>query len=96
MKQTEAQQVGDILRAMMESEGNEAEFDKQKACYLWSYVVGPIVNRATTRRYVDKNIMHVFIESGPIKNELAFMKSILIEKINEALGKKLIKDIIIH
>lgn len=96
MKQTEAQQVGDILKAMMQSEGNEAAFNRQKVCFLWSYVVGPIVNRATIRRYVEKDIMHVYIDSGPLKNELAFINSRLVEQLNEAAGKKVIKDLIIH
>lgn len=96
MKQTEAQQVGDILKAMMESDGNEDDFNRQKVCYLWSYVTGPIVNRATTRRYIDKDIMHVYIDSGPIKSELAFIKCQLVEKLNEAAGKKVIKNLIIH
>jgi len=96
MKRTDPQQVGDILRAMMESDGNEAAFNRQKVCYLWSYVVGPIINRATIKRYVENDVMHVYIDSGPLKNELAFMKCMLVEKLNEAAGKKVIKDIIIH
>lgn len=96
MKQTEAQQVGDILKAMMMSDGNEAEFNRQKVCFLWSDIVGPVINQATVKRYVDKDVMHVFLDSGPLKSELAFVKSALVEKINEAVGKKVIKDLIIH
>lgn len=96
MKQTEAQQVGDILKAMMMSDGNEAEFNRQKVCFLWSDIVGPVINKATVKRYVDKDVMHVFLDSGPLKSELAFVKSALVEKINEAVGKKVIKDLIIH
>lgn len=96
MKRTEAMAVGDILKAMMDSEGDTAEFDRQKASYLWSEIVGEYINRQTIRRYVDGSTLHVFIASGPLKSELAFMIPSIIEKLNEAIGKRIIKKIQIH
>ena len=96
MKRTEALAVGDILKAMIESDGDSTTFDRQKICFLWNEVVGATINQVTTRRYVENDTLHVFISSGPIKSELAFMTSGLVEKLNEAVGKKVIKKIAIH
>lgn len=96
MKQTEAIHVGALLKMMMESDGDRDTFDRQKASYLWSEIVGPVINQATTRRYVDKDTLHVFIASAPLKSELAFVKSSLIDKINEAIGRTILKKIVIH
>lgn len=96
MKKTEAIAVGDLLKAMIESDGDSMEFDRQKASYLWSEIVGPVINQATSRRYVDGETLHVYITSAPMKNELAFMLPGLIEKINEAVGRKIIKKISLH
>lgn len=96
MKKTEAQQVGDLLKAMMESGGDTDSFNRQKLTYLWSEIVGPIINQATTRRYVEGDILHVYISSGPLKNELAYMTPRLVDKLNEAVGQRVIKKIVIH
>ncbi len=96
MKRTEAMAVGDILKAMMDSEGDTAEFDRQKASYLWSEIVGEYINRHTVRRYVADDTLHVFISSGPLKSELGFMIPSIIEQLNNALGKRIIKKIQIH
>jgi len=96
MKRTEAMAVGDILKAMMDSEGDTAEFDRQKISYLWSEIAGEYINRRTIRRYVQGDILHVFIDSGPLKNEMKFMAPGLVEKLNEAVGKRIIKKIQIH
>lgn len=96
MKRSEALAVGDILKAMIESDGDTGEFDRQKASYLWSEIVGPTVNQVTTRRYVAGDILHVYISSGPIKSELAYMADGLVVKINEALGRRVIRKIAIH
>lgn len=96
MKRTEAMAVGDILKAMMDSDGDTAEFDRQKVSYLWSEVVGEYINRHTVRRYVQGDILHVFIDSGPLKSEIAFIIPGVIEKLNDAVGKRIIKKIQIH
>ena len=96
MKRTEAMAVGDILKAMMDSEGDTAEFDRQKASYLWSEIVGEYINRQTVRRFVTDDTLHVFIASGPLKSELAFMLPSINKKLNEAIGKRIIKKIQIH
>ena len=96
MKRTEALAVGDILKAMIESDGDVATFDQQKALYLWSEIVGPTISRVTTRRYFEGSTLHVYISSGPIKNELAYMVAGFLTKINEAVGRNVIKKIAIH
>ena len=96
MKRSEALAVGDILKAMVECDGNTAAFDRQKASFIWSEIVGPTINRATTRRYVEGDVLHVFISSAPLKSELAFMLPGFLEKINEAIGRVTIKRILLH
>lgn len=96
MKRSEALQVGDILHAMMHSDGSSDDFDRQKLCYLWSEIVGPSINRVTTKRFVEGHTLHVYISSGPIKSELAYVLPSLLSRLNEAVGKNLIKKIALH
>lgn len=96
MKQTEAVKVGDLLRLMMESGNDSEEFLRQKASFMWSEVVGPVINKATIRRYVDGDTLHVFIDSAPLKSELSFVTHNIVDKINEAVGKNILRKLIIH
>lgn len=96
MKRTEAIQVGDLLKLMMDSDGNRDAFDRHKLEYLWSEIVGPVVNKATYRRYVDKDVLHVYISSAALKSELAFVAASLVDNLNNAVGRKLIKKIVFH
>lgn len=96
MKRTEARSVGDIIRDIIESGGSQPEFDRQKVCYLWSELLGPEINRATVRRYVDGDVMHVYMSSAPLKNELSFITDALVERLNSAVGSPVIKKIVLH
>lgn len=97
MKKTEAQSVGDIIHEVFCRAGMEETEARQRALYHWVDVVGPGVNRLTTRRFVDRQgVMHVYISSAPLKADLQFMRSRLVEQLNNAVGSRAITDLIIH
>lgn len=96
MKRQEARTFGDIFNEALHQIGLEAVYDEQKASYLWPEIVGPTVNRMTTRRYVEHGVLHVYITSASLKSELSFLTDNLVRRINETIGKEVIKSIIIH
>lgn len=96
MKRTEAQSIKSIIDAVIIDSGMASTFDEQKLCYLWPEVVGQGINRYTTRRYVENGVLHVYLSSASLKNELNFHRSQLTEELNKAAGKDVIKNIIIH
>lgn len=97
MKRTEAESIGAIIdRVMMEGD-NSRRVMLQRASYLWVEIAGPGVNRLTTRRYVsDDGVLHLYIASAPLKNELSMNRGRIVEAINERLGQPIITDIQIH
>ena len=63
---------------------------------MWADVAGPSINRYTLRRYVDHGVMHVYLTSAPLKNELSYSRAALVEAINKAVGADVVKEIVIH
>ena len=52
MKRTDPKTFAEIFSEAMSRVGLSDVYDEQRASYLWSEVVGPTVNRLTTRRYI--------------------------------------------
>lgn len=96
MKRTEPKSVAEIIRESIERAGLKSTVAEQRACYLWPEIVGPGVNRYTFKRYVERGVLHVYITSAALKNELAFNKSVLVEQLNRAVGSKAITNIVFH
>ena len=96
MKRTEAESIGDILRSFLDTPDSRDQLNRQKVSYFWSRVVGPEVNRHTTRRYVEDHTLHVYIDSAAIKNELAFAANSLVKVLNNEVGVSVIDKIIFH
>lgn len=96
MKRHQALRVDQIIRQSIEQSGAAPDFDRHRICYLWPEVVGPTVNRHTSRRWVDGDTMHVCITSASLKNELGFMASHIVKRLNEAAGRNIIARIVFH
>ncbi len=96
MKRTDAQQVGDIINHFLKEEHLEGKFDEQRALTLWGEIVGPAINRYTVRRHVSGGVMHITLSSAPLRNEMMLTRSSLIEKINKAIGRDVIQEIVFH
>lgn len=96
MKRTEPISVKQLIdKVMMEGETRDTVM-QQRASFLWTEVVGAGVNRYTFRRYIDKGVLHVYITSAALKNDLAFMRQNIIREINSRLGSEVLTDIVIH
>lgn len=96
MKKHYAMSVGEIIDKAIAATGNRDEYFRQQVCYMWQEVVGPMVNRYTMRRYIDGEVMHVYISSAPLKNELRFRVTELVDALNRMAGKDIINTIVFH
>lgn len=97
MKRTEPKSFAEIFDENMARAGASDTMARHQACFLWPEIVGPGINKYTYKRYVDDNgCLHVYVSSAPLKNELSYMRSQLVEQINKAVGSQALTDIIFH
>lgn len=94
MKRTEALQIGEIIDSYIRQENLETAMNEQKASYVWADVVGYGINRYTISRSVHNGVMTVRLSSATLRNELMMNRSLLIKRINEAVGAPVINEII--
>lgn len=94
MKRTNAETIGQIIKNYLEAEKLDGKMNELRVAELWADVVGPGVNRYTVNRYVKDGCLYVRLSSAPLRNELMLGRSILVKRLNEAVGHEVIKDII--
>jgi len=94
MKRTEVRNVGQIITDVLKRENLDVALDEHRASALWPHIVGDGINRYTIRRYVKDGVMTVYLSSASLANELMLNRAAIIQRINEALGRDIIRDII--
>ncbi|MCM1520057.1 MAG: DUF721 domain-containing protein [Lachnoclostridium sp.] len=96
MKRTDPQRLGEFIDKVLSQAGISDRLDEYRICAIWPEIVGPGINRHTMRRFVDNGVLHVYLNSAPLKNELLFNRAALVKALNDAVGRQVINDISIH
>ena len=94
MKRTEAKTIGEIVDQFLHEERLDTQLDECRASALWPQIVGQGINRYTSRRAVHDGVMTVWLTSAPLRAEMMLNRGRIVQIINEALGKQVIRDII--
>ena len=94
MKRTEAKNIGQIIDELLKRENLDIALDEHRASAMWPQIVGDGINRYTIKRYVNNGVMTVHLSSASLSNELMLNRASIIQRINEALGREVIHEII--
>ena len=62
---------------------------------IWENIMGKTIAKYTDQIQIINHTLFISTQVGPLKNELLYQKDKIIERVNEALGEKVIKEVVI-
>ncbi len=62
---------------------------------LWEEIMGKTIAKYTDKIQIIGNTLYITSTVAPLKNELLYQKEKIIERVNEALGEKIIKEVVV-
>ncbi|MCX6234393.1 MAG: DUF721 domain-containing protein [Bacteroidetes bacterium] len=60
----------------------------------WEDVTGRVIGRHTQSLYIRNKILYIKLDSPALKNELLFSRQKIVDMLNNAVGEKVVEDII--
>ena len=63
---------------------------------IWEQVMGKTIAKYTDKIQIINHTLYITSTVAPLKNELLYQKEKIIERVNDALGEKLVKDVVIR
>jgi len=63
---------------------------------IWEEIMGKTIAKYTDKIQVINHTLYITSSVAPLKNELLYQKEKIIERINEAMGEKYIRDVVIR
>ena len=86
------QELSTALKKALKQGGIDRAIQKNKALLVWEGVVGKVVAKNCSAEKVDQRTIVVKASTPVWRNELALKKNEILDKLNAALGEKIIKD----
>ena len=97
MKRINAVPIGDVLRDFFkENPQLRQKILEVRIQRAWGDIFGSMIMRSTRQLFVKNRILHVFLTSSVLRNELLLNKKRLLKKLNDYAGEEVITDIIIR
>lgn len=62
---------------------------------VWEKIMGKTIAKYTEKIQIIGHTLYITSSVAPLKNELVYQKEKIIERVNEALGEKIIKEVIV-
>ena len=88
--------LSEALKNFVSENKLEKGLDKVNARDVWTQQMGPAIEKYTTSLKLDRDTLYVQLSSSVLREELSYGKEKIIRNLNEALGKDLIKKLVLR
>lgn len=62
---------------------------------LWETMMGKTVAKYTDKIHIIGSTLYISTSVAPLRNELLYQKDIILQRVNDALGEKTVKEVVI-
>ena len=87
--------IGDALDKFLEQSRLRGSIQALQIGDVWEDIMGKTIARYTEEIKIINDTLFITTHVAPLKQELIFQKEKIKLRVNEALGKKIIKEIVV-
>lgn len=95
-RNNENMNLSEALQNFVSTNKLQTGLDKVNAKDVWNREMGPAIEKYTTAIKLDGSTLYIQLSSSVLREELSYGKERIINRLNEALGKILIKKLILR
>jgi len=88
--------IGDAIRQFLNKSRIKGDIQALQIEDIWEQIMGKTVARYTDKLQIFGDKLIITTQVAPLKHELAYQKEKIIQRVNEALGQKVIKEVVIQ
>lgn len=86
--------LGDLIKAFYEERRGSGYLDEVKLIEMWPKVVGPFIASHTLDLSINNKVLFVRVDSDALRSELAYSKSLLLQSLNNEVGREVVTEIV--
>ena len=87
--------IGDALKDFLKKSKLKSGVQALQVQEAWAKIMGKTIANYTDKIEIINSTLFISTNVAPLKNELIYQKAKIIERVNEALGEKVIKEVVI-
>lgn len=95
MRRSEFQSLGSAIKDYLKVEKIDGKIAELEAVNMWESIIGKQIANATSSIYIKEGVLHIHLRSSIVRNELFMMRNEIIQAINQRIGSRVVKSIVL-
>jgi len=88
--------MGDAMKQFLKGSRINSGIQSVQIEAIWEELMGKTIAKYTDKIQVIGNTLFIESAVAALKNELLFQKELIITRVNDAMGEKLIREVVIR
>ncbi|MFT3946040.1 MAG: DUF721 domain-containing protein [Agriterribacter sp.] len=88
--------IGQALKIFLQKSRLKGNIQAFQITEVWEHIMGKTIAKYTEKIEIIQHTLFISTTVAPLKNELLYQKDKIIQRVNEALGENLIKEVVIR
>jgi len=88
--------IGDAMKAFLNKSSLKNGVRAVQIENVWAELMGKTIAKYTDKIQIINSTLFITTAIGPLKHELLFQKDKIIQRVNEAFGENVIKEVVIQ
>ena len=93
MRSGESAPLKDVFDRILKAYQWDKKYNELEVLSQWEEMMGKAVAIRTTRLYIENRVLFVELNSSVMREELQYGKEIIIQRVNQTAGQKIIDDV---
>lgn len=87
--------IGDALKEFLKKSRLKSGVQALQIEDAWESIMGKTIANYTDKIQIINSTLFISTSVAPLKNELIYQKAKIIERVNEALGERVINEVVV-
>ncbi len=85
--------LGDVFSKILKAYQWDKKYNELEVLGKWEEMMGKAVAMRTTKLHIENRILFIELNSSVMREELQYGKEVIIQRVNETAGSKIIDDV---
>lgn len=96
MKRQNDQPIKEVIAELLHSYRLKEKMNEVRLVKHWEELFGKTISKYTEKMFVNNKTLYLTISSAPLRQELMYSRKTMVERINEAIEKDFIRDVVVR
>jgi predicted nucleic acid-binding Zn ribbon protein len=96
MRRNKTITIGEALADLIREYKLAPRLKEASVINIWEGLTGKVIAARTKKIYIRDGILHIYLNSPVVRNELMMLRESLRSQVNSKAGEEVVREIVIH